>query len=73
MIDSYYIIIRTADDFKLATQLLTNHHTGLRSGEALHLAIAKNHGAKCLYTLDKGLRAAASALKISAKLGIEVH
>ncbi|MDM8562984.1 hypothetical protein QUF54_06490, partial [Candidatus Marithioploca araucensis] len=59
-------------DFELATQLLQQHHTGLRGGDALHLAISKNHGAECLYTLDRGLVKAVSLLEIVAKMGIEV-
>jgi hypothetical protein len=71
--ESFYVIVPTEDDFKLATQLLQHHHTGLRGGDALHLAISQNHGASCLYTLDRGLISAASILNIPAKLGIEVH
>ena len=69
----FYIITPNVDDFKLATKLLEEHHTGLRGGDALHLAISKNHGAECFYTLDKKLLKAASLLNISAKIGIQVH
>ena len=70
---SYYMITPTVDDFKLATKLLEQHHTGLRGGDALHLAISKNHRAKCLYTLDKKLVKAALLLNIPAKIGIQFH
>ncbi len=73
LVDSYQIIMPTVEDFKLATQLLQHHHTGLRGGDALHLAISKNQGAKCLYTLDQGLIKAATSLNIVAKLGIQIH
>jgi len=72
LFNSYHVIMPTVDDFKLAAHLLESHHTGLRGGDALHLAISKNH-AECLYTLDKGLIKAASSLNISAKFGIDVH
>ena len=32
-----------ATDFDLATQFIQKFQTGLRAGDALHLAIAKNH------------------------------
>jgi len=72
LINSYFMIMPTVEDFELATQLLQHHHTGLRGGDALHLAISKNHDAECLYSLDRGLVKAASSLKIIAKMGIKV-
>lgn len=55
------------DDFLLAKDYLKFWKLGLRSGDALHLAIAKNHGASCLYSLDERLLKAARQLKIPAK------
>jgi hypothetical protein len=72
LVESYQIFMPTVDDFELATQLLQQHHTGLRGGDALHLAISKNRGAECLYTLDQKLVKAASKLNITAKLGIQI-
>ncbi|RKZ36560.1 MAG: pilus assembly protein [Gammaproteobacteria bacterium] len=72
LINSYYLIMPAVDDFELATQLLQNHQTGLRGGDALHLAISKNRHAECLYTLDNGLIQAASLLDIPAELGIQI-
>lgn len=60
--EAFYILAPTAADFNLATTLLQHYHAGLRAGDALHLAIAQNHGAKKLYTLDQGLEKAAKTL-----------
>jgi len=57
-------------DFELAIHFLHQYKTGLRAGDALHLAISKNYDAKMLYTLDQGLLKAASILNIPAQLGI---
>lgn len=54
-------------DFSVAAELLENHRTGLRGGDALHLAIAKNQGAADFYTLDDNLIRAARLLRIPAR------
>lgn len=59
--DSFHIIIPTVTDYNLASSLLKYFHTGLRGGDALHLAIAQNY-AKKLYTLDLVLEKAAKKL-----------
>ncbi|MEN3385383.1 MAG: uncharacterized protein V7608_5427 [Hyphomicrobiales bacterium] len=63
---SFAVVVPTADDFKQSRQYLRRYETGLRAGDALHLAIARNHGAKQIYTLDKGL------LKAGGMLGLPV-
>jgi predicted nucleic acid-binding protein len=45
-------------DFRLAAQLCAQADSGLRAGDALHLAVTLQHGAQLL-TLDKTLHAAA--------------
>jgi predicted nucleic acid-binding protein len=60
--NSFHILIPTVADYDLANSLLQHFHTGLRADDALHLAIAQNHGAKKLYTLDHGLEKAAKKL-----------
>jgi uncharacterized protein len=45
--ESFVVLLPDADDFHLAMQYVQRYGTGLRSGDALHLAIAKNHGARC--------------------------
>jgi predicted nucleic acid-binding protein len=64
MANSCQVIIPEAADFDLSAQYVQNFQTGLRAGDALHLAIAKNHGAILIYTLDVKLAKAASLLNI---------
>jgi predicted nucleic acid-binding protein len=45
-------------DFRLAAQLCAHADSGLRAGDALHLAVTLQHGAQLL-TLDQTLHAAA--------------
>lgn len=62
----FRVHVPTAADFSLAASLLIGQpQSGLRGGDALHLAIAKNHGLT-LYTLDKALLAAADTLGVAA-------
>jgi len=60
--DYFYILVPTVADYDLANSLLQHFDTGLRAGDALHLAIAQNHGAKKFYTLDRGLEKATKKL-----------
>lgn len=55
------------DDFRTAAQLANQFETGLRSGDALHLAVAAHHGLR-IYSLDQGLVVAAERLGVSARL-----
>ena len=59
-------------DFTAAVALLAKPDTGLRAGGALHLAIARNHRAKTVYTLDRGLLKAGKRLKLPVSAGIAV-
>ena len=54
-------------DFRTAARFADQHETGLRAGDALHLAIAANHGGR-VCTLDRLLAQAAPALGVSAAL-----
>jgi predicted nucleic acid-binding protein len=51
-------------DFAAAARFADQHATGLRAGDALHLAIAANHGYR-LVSLDRGLSQAALTLGVS--------
>lgn len=53
--------------FVAAAQLSDREKTGLRAGDALHLAIAAENGAK-LCTLDKGLAKAGAELGLATEL-----
>ena len=64
--DSFLVVLPTAADFDLASSLLRDWKSGLRSGDALHLAIARNRDAT-LVTLDKMMLKAARSQKIAHK------
>lgn len=64
--DSFLVVQPTAADFELASSLVRDWKSGLRSGDALHLAIARNRDST-LVTLDKTLLKAARSLKIAHK------
>lgn len=51
-------------DFSKAAQLLAHYNCGLRAGDALHLAVAQNEEAACVYTFDRRLIEAGRKLKI---------
>lgn len=63
---SFHIFPVTGIDFRVAARFADQHSTGLRAGDALHVAIAANHGAR-IRALDKGLVTAAQALGVSAE------
>lgn len=70
--ESFAVLLPNGDDFNLAKEYLARHDTGLRAGDALHLAIAKNHGAKAIYSLDKTLLKAGRIFKVPASAGISL-
>lgn len=65
----FAVLTPSQADYRLADLLLRNFTTGLRAGDALHLAIAKNHGASHIYSLDQGLIKAAAMLGLPAGSG----
>ena len=70
--ESFAIWLPNADDFTLAKEYLGIHETGLRAGDALHLAIARNHGAETFYSLDNSLLEAGKLLGVPVSVGIRV-
>lgn len=68
--ESYEVLTPQPADYELARQFVLNFPTPLRAGDALHVAIAKNHGATKLLTLDEGLLKAAKLLDVPASRGI---
>jgi len=58
------------EDYALARRYLRRYETGLRAGDALHLAIAGNRGAEVVYSLDKGMIKAGKALGLPMSRGI---
>jgi uncharacterized protein len=61
---SYTVFTVTTADFILAAEFIQQWETGLRAGDALHLAIARNHSIENLLSLDRGLIDAARQLSI---------
>jgi uncharacterized protein len=70
--ESFAVLLPDADDHSLARAYVGNYQTGLRAGDALHLAIAKNHRAKAVYSLDKTLLKAGRILGLPVRTGIRV-
>ena len=69
--ESFEILAPTEADFAAASRYLEMPKTGLRSGDALHLAIAANHRAKRILTLDRGFLEAGKLLKLPVARGIK--
>lgn len=55
----------TRGDYRTASRFANQHASGLRAGDALHLAIAAERGAS-ICTLDRAMIAAARTLGVSA-------
>ena len=53
--------------YRTAARFAAHHDTGLRAGDALHLAIAADHGAT-LYTLDRRLATAGAIVGVDSRL-----
>jgi hypothetical protein len=69
--ESFELLVPSAADFAAAAKYLEVPKTGLRAGDALHLAIAANHGAKKILTLDAGFNDAGKQLKLPIARGIK--
>lgn len=64
---SFTVLAVSRLEFQMAARFADQYNTGLRSGDALHLAIASSHGAR-LCSLDRLLVSAADTLGVSATL-----
>jgi uncharacterized protein len=69
--ESFELLVPAAADFAAAAKYLETPRTGLRAADALHLAIAANHGAKKILTLDHGFLDAGKQLKLPVTRGIK--
>lgn len=67
----FHMLVPTATDFATAAKFLEIPKTGLRAGDAFHLAIAANGGAKKILTLDQGFIKAGKQLKLPVSAGIQ--
>lgn len=70
--ESFEILTPTAADFAAAAKYLEMPKTRLRAGDALHLAIAANHRAMRILTLDQGFLEAGKLLKLPVTVGIKL-
>lgn len=68
--ESFEILQPAAPDFAAAVKYLEFPKAGLRAGDALHLAIAANHGARRILTLDGGFLDAGKLLKLPVSRGV---
>jgi predicted nucleic acid-binding protein len=68
--DSFAVLLPTAADFDLAKRYLARFETGLRAGDALHLAIASNRSAETIYSLDQALVRAGAILSLPVSTGL---
>jgi predicted nucleic acid-binding protein len=65
--ESFTVLTVTGAQFRAAAKFADQHLLGLRAGDALHLAIASEHGAT-LDTLDQRLAQAGPALGVPTQL-----
>ena len=65
--ESFTVQPVTGGQFRAAARYADQHSLGLRAGDALHLAVASEHGAT-VYTLDQRLAEAGPALCVPAQL-----
>jgi hypothetical protein len=70
--ESFAVLLPNADDYDLAKEFLGTFETGLRAGDALHLAIARNHRATAIYSLDKTLLMAGQVLGLPVAVGVSL-
>jgi predicted nucleic acid-binding protein len=65
--ESFTVLGVTGGQFRTAAKFADQHALGLRAGDALHLAIASDHGAT-VHTLDQRLAEAGPALGVPTQL-----
>lgn len=68
--ESFAVLLPRVAEFELARQYLARYESGLRAGDALHLAIASNHHASAIYSLDRTLIKAGKMLGLPVSAGI---
>ena len=71
--ESFSILLPKSDDFDLAKHFLGRFETGLRAGDALHLAVANNHRAAAIYSLNKKLVKAGKILGLPVRMGVRIN
>lgn len=68
--ESFTVLLPGPEAFDLARQYLARYESGLRGGDALHLAIASTHRATAIYSLDKVLIKAGTLFGLPVSAGI---
>jgi predicted nucleic acid-binding protein len=69
--ESFAVLTPNAPDFDLAKDYLARFETGLRAGDAFHLAIAANRRAEAILSLDKAMIRAGELLGLPVTLAAE--
>jgi uncharacterized protein len=69
---TFCILSPTAADFCLARQWLADPARGLRAGDALHLAIARNNDARKIFSFDKSMLRAGRELGLTMSSGLDL-
>lgn len=67
VVESLTVLPVTGGQFRAAAKFADQHMLGLRAGDALHLAVASEHGAT-VHTLDRRLAEAGPALGVPTRL-----
>lgn len=67
IVESFTVLSVTGGHFRTAAKFADQHALGLRAGDALHLAVAADHGAT-VNTLDQRLAEAGPVLGVPARL-----
>jgi predicted nucleic acid-binding protein len=70
---AFEVVLPNADDFDLCKFYLQRFETGLRAGDALHLAIGHNRRMRTIYSLDKKLLRAGRLLGLPVESGIRAR
>jgi len=65
--ESFTLLDVSGNHFRTAARFADQHGLSLRAGDALHLAIASDHGAEVM-TLDQRMAAAGPAVGVPARL-----
>ena len=65
--ESFTVVGVTGGQFRAAARFADRHELGLRAGDALHLAVASEHGAT-VHTLDQRLAEAGPAFGVPTRL-----
>ncbi len=70
--ESFTVLLPGPEAFDLARQYLARYESGLRGGDALHLAIARTHRATAIYSLDRVLIKAGDLFGLPVSAGIDL-